>query len=60
MIDRVIPPESTSRIYSDVNLQNFEATSGHVISQVRDSARNSYGYKPNVVLVGDEMFTFDL
>ncbi|KFY68955.1 hypothetical protein V496_00654 [Pseudogymnoascus sp. VKM F-4515 (FW-2607)] len=31
--------------------RNFEATSGHTIDQVRDSARNSYGYKPNVVLM---------
>lgn len=32
-------------------LKNVEATPGDVISQVHDKSRNSYGYKPNVVLI---------
>ncbi|OBS29554.1 hypothetical protein FPOA_03491 [Fusarium poae] len=31
--------------------RDFEATSGFTIDQVRDAARNSYGYKANVVLM---------
>ncbi|KAM0209842.1 hypothetical protein ACHAQD_011019 [Fusarium lateritium] len=31
--------------------RNFEATSGFTIDQVRNAARNSYGYKANVVLM---------
>ncbi|KAK7991495.1 hypothetical protein PG988_000289 [Apiospora saccharicola] len=30
---------------------NVEATPGDVISQVHEKSRNSYGYKPNVVLI---------
>lgn len=29
----------------------MEATGGDVIDQVRTASRNSYGYKPNVVLI---------
>ncbi|KAL2064102.1 hypothetical protein VTL71DRAFT_4596 [Oculimacula yallundae] len=40
-----------SKMNGNMADRNFEATSGHVIDQVRDSARNSYVYKPNVVLM---------
>jgi hypothetical protein len=43
----------TIQIYLSLSTQqDFEATSGFVIDEARNAARNSYGYKPNVVLVG--------
>jgi hypothetical protein len=43
----------TMQIYLSLTTQqDFEATSGFVIDEARNAARNSYSYKPNVVLVG--------
>ncbi|KAK4198547.1 hypothetical protein QBC40DRAFT_308196 [Triangularia verruculosa] len=40
-----------SKQNGDMTDRDFEATSGNTIDQVRKAARNSYGYKPNVVLI---------
>ncbi|KAF4995624.1 hypothetical protein FGRMN_5016 [Fusarium graminum] len=40
-----------SKQNGDMTDRDFEATSGFVIDQARDAARNSYGYKPNVVVM---------
>ncbi|KAM0547793.1 hypothetical protein ACHAPJ_010254 [Fusarium lateritium] len=40
-----------SKQNGDMKDRDFEATSGDTIDQVRTKARNSYGYKPNVVVM---------
>ncbi|GKU19782.1 unnamed protein product [Fusarium langsethiae] len=40
-----------SKQNGDMKDRDFEATSGFTIAQARDAARNSYGYKPNVVVM---------
>ncbi|RFN46103.1 integrin alpha n-terminal [Fusarium flagelliforme] len=40
-----------SKQNGDMKDRDFEATSGFTIDQTRTAARNSYGYKPNVVLM---------
>ncbi|KAF5660854.1 integrin alpha n-terminal [Fusarium heterosporum] len=40
-----------SKQNGDMVDRDFEATSGDVIDQVRKAGRNSYGYKPNVVIM---------
>ncbi|KAM0433675.1 hypothetical protein ACHAQK_009109 [Fusarium lateritium] len=40
-----------SKQNGDMTNRDHEATSGFRIDQARDAARNSYGYKPNVVLM---------
>ncbi|KAJ4007802.1 hypothetical protein NW766_009607 [Fusarium irregulare] len=40
-----------SKQNGDMKDRDHEATSGFTIDQVRNAARNSYGYKPNVVIM---------
>lgn len=54
MVDRVRNPSNwryTSNVTNNLYFQNFEATGGDIIDQIKIASRISFGYKPNVVLI---------